>query len=112
MCRQNDFWTTFFPFGPRQCSELNVAGDVQDVCFERAGLKDDVPSIQPAFTEVRCFNPHWLGLFRPDIDHLLKRLLNAEVAEGAFFAKEPGDVHASKTNAPNGYSLCLKGLFR
>ena len=109
---EHDLGSVLSPLGPCECCKVNVARNVQDVCFERAGLPDNVPSVQPAFTELRCFNPDWLGLFGPDIDHLLKRLLDAEVAEGAFFAKEPGDVHASKTNAPNGCGLCLKGLFR
>ena len=41
---------------------MDVARDVQDVRFERTGLPDDVPSIQPAFAEVRCFNPIWLWM--------------------------------------------------
>jgi len=84
---QHDLGSVSPPLGPCECGEVNVARNVQNVCFERAGLPDNVPSVQPAFTELRCFNPDWLGLFGPDIDHLLKRLLNAEVAEGAFFAK-------------------------
>ncbi len=100
------------PLGPCECGEMNIARDVQDVRFERAGLPDDVPSVQPAFAELRCFRSTLAWSLRPDIGHLLKRLLDAEVAEGAFFAEEPGDVHASKTNAPNGCGLCLKGLFR
>jgi len=112
MCSQNDFWTTFFPFGTGQCSKLNIACDVQDICFDGPGLPDDVPSVQPAFAELRCFNPNRLWRFWPCVGHLLKRLLDAEVAEGAFFTKEPGDVHASKINAPNGCGLCLKGLYR
>ena len=76
---------------------------MQDICFDGPGLPDDVPSVQPAFAELRCFNPNRLWRFWPCVGHLLKRLLDAEVAEGAFFTKEPGDVHASKINAPNGW---------
>ena len=60
---EHDLGSVSPPLGPCECREMDVARDVQDVRFERAGLPDDVPSIQPAFTEVRCFNPHWLGLF-------------------------------------------------
>ena len=88
---QHDLGSVSPPLGPCECGEVNVARNVQNVCFERAGLPDNVPSVQPAFTELRCFNPDWLGLFGPDIDHLLKRLLNAEVPEGSSFSEEPRD---------------------
>ena len=88
---QHDLGSVSAPLGPCECCKVNVARDVQDVRFERTGLPDDVPSIQPAFTEVRCFNPSWLGLFRIDLGHLLKRLLDAEVAEGSSFSEEPRD---------------------
>ena len=47
--------------GHASAAKVNVARNVQDVCFERAGLPDDVPSVQPAFTELRCFNPTGFG---------------------------------------------------
>ena len=62
---ENDFGAVSPPLGPCECSEMNIARDVQDVCFERAGLPDDVPSVQPAFAEVRCFNPTRLWISWP-----------------------------------------------
>ena len=109
---EHDLGSVSPPLGPCECRKVNVARNVQNVRFERAGLPDDVPSVQPAFTEACCLSPSWLWRFWPCFGHLLKRLLDAKVAEGTFFAKEPGDMHAGKINAPNGCGFCLKGLFR
>ena len=77
------------PFWTGERREMNVACYVQDVRFDAASLQDDFQSIPPAFAEVRCFDPLRFGFLRPGIGNLLKRLLDAEVAEGAFFAEEP-----------------------
>ena len=90
---KNHLGTVSPPFWPGERREMNVACDVQDVCIDCPGLQDDFQSIQPAFAEVRCFDPPRFGFLRPGIGNFLKRRLNAEVAEGTFFAEEPGDAH-------------------
>ena len=90
---ENDFGAVSPPLGPCECRKVNVARNVQDICYDRAGLPNNVPSVQPAFAEVRCFDPPRFGFLRPGIGNLLKRRLNAEVAECTFFAEEPGDAH-------------------
>jgi hypothetical protein len=79
------------PFWPCESGEVNIAGDVQDVCIECPGLPDDLPTVPPAFTEVCRLDPFRRGFIRPSIGNFPKRLLNAEVSKGAFFAEEPGD---------------------
>ena len=86
------------PLRPGECREMDITCDVKGICFDGEGLPDDVPSILPALTEMRCLNPNRFGLFGPDIRHLSKRQLNAEVAEGAFFSEEPGNAHQRELN--------------
>ena len=89
---EHDLGAVSSPLGPCECRKVNVACDVQDVRFERTGLLDDVPTVPPAFAEVRCFDPPRFGFLRPGIGKLLERLLDAEVAEGSSFSEEPSDV--------------------
>ena len=82
---KNHLGTVSSPFWPGERREVDVARDVQDVCFDCPGLPDDFQSIQPAFAEVRRLDPLRFGFLRPRIGNLLKRRLNAEVAEGRVF---------------------------
>ena len=107
----NDLGSVSPPLGPCECRKVNVARNVQDVCFERAGLPDDVPSVQPAFAEVRCFDPPRFGFLRPGIGNLLKRLLDAEVAEGSSFSEEPSDVLYCLDRYPFWFNYGFKVFF-
>ena len=90
---QNQVGTVSPPFWPSECGEINVTRDVQDVCIDCPGLSDDLPTAPPAFAEVCRLDPFWRGFLWPSIGNFSKRLLNAEVPEGAFFAEKPGDAH-------------------
>ena len=91
---------------------MNIASDVQDICFDRASVLDDVPSIEPALAEVWCLDPFRSGFLRPSIGNFSKRMLNAEVPKGAFFTEEPGDGHESKINVPNSCGMLEKCFSR
>ena len=80
------------PFWPCESGEVNIAGDVQDICFDGASVLDDVPSIEPSLAEAWCLDPFRSGFLRPSTGNFSKRLLNAEVPKGTFFTEEPSDV--------------------
>ena len=91
---QDQFRAIAPPFWPSQCGEVDVTGDVEEVCLNGCCFTNNSQSIQKPFAEFAGFSPIGLLLCaRPCSPDFCKGLLDAEISKVAFFAKEPGDIH-------------------